>query len=156
MGEFSQFALVPEQGVVPEKEQLDPQTRQRIEEMASRLNIRDNAAVMGFGARAQKEMGAFTDIALEQMLRQDIKPLEGVMQTLAEQIRSCSFTSEAKGFLRRMFGSASPLSEVRASYEKAVPKINACADEMTDRRVALMRDSALLDRLYERDRKSVV
>ena len=30
MGEFSQFALVPEQGVVPEKEQLDPQTRQRI------------------------------------------------------------------------------------------------------------------------------
>ena len=84
MGEFSQFALVPEQGVVPEKEQLDPQTRQRIEEMASRLNIRDNAAVMGFGARAQKEMGAFTDIALEQMLRQDIKPLEGVMQTLAD------------------------------------------------------------------------
>ena len=137
MGEFSQFALVPEQGVVPEKEQLDPQTRQRIEEMASRFNIRDNAAVMGFGARAQKEMGAFTDIALEQMLRQDIKPLEGVMQTLAEQIRSCSFTSEAKGFLRRMFGSASPLAEVRASYEKAVPKINACADEMTDRRVAL-------------------
>ena len=151
MGEFSQFALVPEQGVVPEKEQLDPQTRQRIEEMASRLNIRDNAAVMGFGARAQKEMGAFTDIALEQMLRQDIKPLEGVMQTLAEQIRSCSFTSEAKGLLRRMFGSASPLAEVRASYEKAVPKINACADEMTDRRVALMRDSALLDRLYERN-----
>ena len=85
------------------------------------------------------------------MLRQDIKPLEGVMQTLAEQIRSCSFTSEAKGFLRRMFGSASPLAEVRASYEKAVPKINACADEMTDRRVALMRDSALLDRLYERN-----
>ena len=72
MGEFSQFALVPEQGVVPEKEQLDPQTRQRIEEMASRLNIRDNAAVMGFGARAQKEMGAFTDIALEQMLRQSV------------------------------------------------------------------------------------
>ena len=72
MGEFSQFALVPEQGVVPEKEQLDPQTRQRIEEMASRLNIRDNAAVMGFGARAQKEMGTFSDIALEQMLRQDM------------------------------------------------------------------------------------
>ena len=151
MGEFSQFALVPEQGVVPEKEQLDPQTRQRIEAMASRIDIRDNAAVMGFGARAQKEMGTFSDIALEQMLRQDIKPLEGIMQALAEQIRSCSFTAEAKGLLRRMFGGAAPLSEVRASYEKAMPKINACADEMTDRRVTLMRDSALLDRLYERN-----
>ena len=73
--------------------------------MASRLNIRDNAAVMGFGARAQKEMGAFTDIALEQMLRQDIKPLEGVMQTLAEQIRSCSFTSDVRQCLAAGRGS---------------------------------------------------
>lgn len=40
---------------------------------------------------------------------------------------------------------------MRAAYEKAEPKIHACADEMTDRRVALMRDSALLDRLYERN-----
>ena len=142
MGEFSGFALVPEQGAIPQKGQLDPDMQRRIEAMAARIDLSDNAAVMGFGARAQKEMGAFSDIALQQMLRQDIQPLESVMQTLAEQ---------AKGFFRRVFGGAAPLAEVRAAYEKAIPKINACADEMTDRRVALMRDSALLDRLYERN-----
>lgn len=151
MGEFSEFALVPEQGATPQKNQLDPEMQRRIEAMAARIDLSDNAAVMGFGARAQKEMGAFSDIALQQMLRQDIKPLESVMQTLAEQIRSCSFTAQAKGLFRRVFGGAAPLSEVQAAYEKAIPKINACADEMTDRRVALMRDSALLDRLYERN-----
>ena len=146
MGEFSGFALVPEQGAIPQKHQLDPDMQRRIEAMAARVDIRDNAAVMGFGARAQKEMGTFSDIALEQMLRQDIKPLESVMQTLAEQIKSCSFTAQAKGLFRRVFGGAAPLAD-----EKAIPRINACADEMTDRRVALMRDSALLDRLYERN-----
>ena len=151
MGEFSGFALVPEQGAIPQKHQLDPDMQRRIEAMAARVDIRDNAAVMGFGARAQKEMGTFSDIALEQMLRQDIKPLESVMQTLAEQIQSCSFTAQAKGLFRRVFGGAAPLAEVQAAYEKAIPRINACADEMTDRRVALMRDSALLDRLYERN-----
>ena len=151
MGEFSGFALVPEQGAIPQKHQLDPDMQRRIEAMAARIDIRDNAAVMGFGARAQKEMGTFSDIALEQMLRQDIKPLESVMQTLAEQIKSCSFTAQAKGLFRRVFGGAAPLAEVQAAYEKAIPRINACADEMTDRRVALMRDSALLDRLYERN-----
>ena len=151
MGEFSQFALVPEQGAVPQMEQLDAQMQARIREMAARLDVRDGAAVMGFGAKAQKEMNAFTSIALSQMLREDVKPLSGVMQTLAEQIRACSFTAQAKGLLRRMFGGAAPLAEVRAAYEKAEPRINACADEMTDRRVALMRDSALLDRLYERN-----
>lgn len=102
MGEFSGFALVPEQGAIPQKHQLDPDMQRRIEAMAARVDIRDNAAVMGFGARAQKEMGTFSDIALEQMLRQDIKPLESVMQTLTEQIKSCSFTAQAKGLFRRV------------------------------------------------------
>ena len=151
MSEFASFALVPEQGVVPELTQLDEDMQQRIRQMAARLDVRDGAQVAGFGARAQKEMGTFTDIALAQMLRKDMDSLSGTMQTLAAQIRSCSFASEAKGLLRRVFGGAASLQEVRAAYEKAEPKINACADEMTDRRVALMRDSALLDRVYERN-----
>ncbi|MBR3795421.1 MAG: toxic anion resistance protein [Clostridia bacterium] len=151
MGEFSGFALVPEQGAAPKMEQLDAAMQARIRETAARLNIHDGAAVLGFGARAQKEMGAFSDIALAQVLRRDVEPLGSAMRELAQQIKSCSFSAEAKGFLRRMFGGAAGLEEIRAAYEKAVPRINACADEMTDRRVALMRDSALLDRLYERN-----
>ena len=151
MGAFANFALIPEQGTMPQMEQLPQDMQSQIRALAGRLNIRDNAAVMGFGAKAQKEMNTFTSIALEQMLSKDIEPLDGVMRTLAEQIRACSFAQEAKGFLKRMFGGASSLAQVRAAYEKAEPRINACADEMTDRRVALMRDSALLDRLYERN-----
>lgn len=151
MSAFENFALVPEQGALPEKAQLAPDTQRQIEQLAARLDVRDAAAVMGFGAKAQKEMTAFSDIALRQMLRDDVKPLDGVMATLAEQIRACSFTAQARGFLRRALGQAAPLAEVRAQYEKAEPRINASADELTDRRVALMRDSALLDRLYERN-----
>jgi len=151
MGEFSAFALVPEQGVIPEKEQLDPSMRERIEHMAAKLDLHDSAAVLGFGARAQKEMAAFSDIALAQMLRGDAEPLDSAIKELGEQIRACSFMQDTKGFLGRVFGRAPSLDALREAYEKAEPRINACADELTDRRVALMRDSALLDRLYERN-----
>ena len=151
MGAFANFALVPEQGTMPQMEQLPQDMQAQIRALAGRLDVRDNAAVMGFGAKAQKEMNTFSSIALEQMLSKDIEPLDGVMRTLAEQIRASSFAQEARGFLKRMLGGASSLAQVRAAYEKAEPRINACADEMTDRRVALMRDSALLDRLYERN-----
>ena len=111
----------------------------------------DEAPLAG-GVCAGKSPFLITEeLGFQQMLRQDIQPLESVMQTLAEQIKACSFTAQAKGLFRRVFGGAAPLAEVQAAYEKAIPKINACADEMTDRRVALMRDSALLDRLYERN-----
>ena len=37
MGEFSGFALVPEQGAIPQKGQLDPDMQRRIEAMAARI-----------------------------------------------------------------------------------------------------------------------
>ena len=125
--------------------------QQRIAEMASRLNVRDGAAVMGFGARAQKEMGLFSDMALARMLERDDAPLTDVMQELADSIRSCSFAAEAKSLFRRMLGKAAPLGEVRAAYERAEPRISACADELLRRRVQLMQDSAMLERLYEKN-----
>ena len=151
MGEFDRFALVPEQGVVPEMAQLDAQMQSRIRAMAARLDVHDGAAVLGFGARAQKEMGAFSDIALSRMMERDTGDLSTAMQTLSEQIASCSFGMQAKGFFRKMFGGAAELDEVRKRFERAYPKISAYANEMTDRRVALMRDSALLERLYARN-----
>lgn len=151
MSAFEDFALLPEQGALPVKEQLAPDMQRQIERLAARLDAQDGAAVAGFGAKAQKEMGLISDAALRQMLREDVRPLDGTMRTLAEQVRACSFSASAKGFLRRAFGGVATLAEVRAQYEKAVPRIDACADELTDRRVALMRDSALLDRLYERN-----
>ncbi len=151
MGAFSDFALVPEQGAQPEMDQLPEDMQETIRRTARRVRIGDPAAVAAFGAKAQKDMSAFSEIALRQMLSEDIGPLDGVMKTLSEQIRACSFKQEAQGLLRRVFGGTAPLSEVRAAFERAEPRINDCANQMTDRRVALMRDSALLDRLYERN-----
>ena len=151
MGAFEHFALVPEQGATPAMEQLGGDMQEKIRQLAARLDVRDAAAVMGFGAKAQKEMNTFSSIALDQMLSRDIEPLDSVMKTLAEQIRACSFAAETRSFLGRMLGGGASLADVRARYEKAVPRIDACANDMTDRRVALMRDSALLDRLYERN-----
>ncbi len=151
MGAFSDFALTPEQGALPEIGQLPDEMQGTIRKTAARLRVSDPAAVAAFGAKAQKDMSAFSEIALRQMMSDDIKPLDGLMKSMADEIRACSFKAQAKGFLRRVTGGTASLAEVKAAYEKAEPRINSCANDMTDRRVALMRDSALLDRLYDRN-----
>ena len=151
MGAFSDFALIPEQGALPEIGQLPDEMQGTIRKTAARLRVSDPAAVAAFGAKAQKDMSAFSEIALRQMMSDDIKPLDGLMKSMADEIRACSFKAQAKGFLRRVTGGTASLAEVKAAYEKAEPRINSCANAMTDRRVALMRDSALLDRLYDRN-----
>ena len=151
MGAFSDFALIPEQGVQPTLEQLPGEMQAQIRQMAGKLPLADAARVSAFGAKAQREMSAFSDIALRQMLSEDIAPLDSLMHELVEQIRACSFVAEAQGLLRRLTGGAPSLAQVKAAYQKAEPRINEHANALTDRRVALMRDSALLDRLYERN-----
>jgi len=151
MGEFDQFALIPEQGSEPVKSQLDTAMQARIEQSAARFNLADSAAILGFGARTQQEMTRFSDVALKQMLSTDIEPLDGLMKTLSEQIRSVSFEKEAKGLFRKLMRTQTPLSELLEMYGKAEPKINSCANDLLDRKVALMRDSALLERLYARN-----
>ncbi|MBQ7487163.1 MAG: toxic anion resistance protein [Clostridia bacterium] len=151
MGEFDQFALIPEQGSEPVKSQLDSSMQARIEQSAARFNLADSAAILGFGARTQQEMTRFTDVALKQMLSTDIEPLDGLMKTLSEQIRSVSFEKEAKGLFRKFMRTQTPLSELIEMYGRAEPRINSCANDLLDRKVALMRDSALLERLYTRN-----
>lgn len=152
MGEFSQFALIPEQGVEPQKQQLDPEMQRRVETAAASLNIDDSVAVMAFGARIQKEMGTFTDLALKQMMQEDIKPLDNVMKSLAEQIRSVAFAPQTKGFFKKLFGGGdTSLKKLKGTYEELSPKIDRNANELTDRRIALMRDNALLERLYQKN-----
>lgn len=151
MAGFEAYALVPEQGVVPKMEQLDSEMRQRICGLAARIDLADAAQVSGFGARAQKEMGTFSDLALHQMLSRDVDPLSTMMQELRTQIQACSFASEAKGVFARMLGRTPSLAKMRAAYDQAEPRISALCNEMTDRLVALMRDGAMLERIYERN-----
>jgi len=151
MGGFESYALVPEQGAVPQMEQLDGEMQRHIRTLAARVDVADGAQVAGFGARAQKEMGTFSDLALHQMLHRDAEPLGAMMQELAGSIRACSFVSEGRGVLGRLLGRAPSLAQVRAAYDRAQPRISAICDEMTDKLVALMRDSAMLERIYERN-----
>ena len=47
MGAFANFALVPEQGVTPELAQLPEDMQAQIRALAARLDVRDNAALIG-------------------------------------------------------------------------------------------------------------
>ena len=151
MGEFSEFALVPEQGAEPVKEQLDHEMQSRIEQTAARFDLNSSSNILGYGAKIQQELTRFTDVALKQMTNSEIEPLDGLMKTLGDQIRGLSFEKEAKGLFRKLLKTQTPLSELLENYRQAEPKINQCANELLDRRVALMKDSALLERLYERN-----
>lgn len=110
------------------------------------LNIRDASDVMAYGAKAQRDIDTFTSLALSRMLETDLSPMERTLELFIARVRECDVTRIGKGLLSRLFGGGG-VKAIRDAYEKSAPTIEKSADEMTDMRVALLRDQALLERL---------
>lgn len=110
------------------------------------LDIRDASDVMAYGAKAQREIDTFTSLALSRMMETDLAPMEKTLETFIARVRDCDVTRIGKGFFSKLFGGGG-VKALRDAYEKSAPAIEKSADEMTDMRVALLRDQALLERL---------
>ncbi len=145
---FSGFALVPEQGAIRRKGSSIPicssasgdGRAHRPERQRRRDGLR-RAGAEGKWARFRISRSSRCSGRISSRWKRDADAGRADQGLLVHGAGQRGFFSP--GVRRR--GAA---RQVQAAYEKAIPKINACADEMTDRRVALMRDSALLDRLY--------
>lgn len=118
-------------------------------ELVRTLDIRDASDVMAYGAKAQREIDTFTSLALSRMMETDFSPMEKTLETFIARVRDCDVTRIGKGFLSKLFGGG--VKALRDAYEKSAPAIEKSADEMTDMRVALLRDQALLERLEEKN-----
>lgn len=114
------------------------------------LNIRDASDVMAYGAKAQRDIDTFTSLALARMLETDLAPMERTLELFIARVRDCDVTRIGKGVLSKLFGGGG-VRAIREAYEKSAPAIEKSADEMTDMRVALLRDQALLERLEEKN-----
>lgn len=132
------------------QKEIDPAIMARARAQAQKISVDDSSSIMAYGAKSQKEMDTFTSIALARMLETNLSPMERTVQLFIARIRDCDVSRIGKGLLSRLFGGGS-VSALREAYEKSVPAIEKSADEMTDFRVALLRDQALLERLEEKN-----
>src|SRR5699024_5595615 len=112
---------------------------------AAQIDLSQPAA---YGARCQQELGTFVTLALEQMAQADPTPVTGALDALCDAVRAADPVRAARGLLPRLLGGT---WAVRRAYRRAAPQVSARADELSDLRVRLLRDQALLRRLLEKN-----
>lgn len=130
---------------LPELSALPPEAAQAVERYAAQIDLSQPAA---YGARCQQELGTFVTLALEQMAQADPTPVTGALDALCDAVRDADPVRAARGLLSRLLGGT---WAVRRAYRRAAPQVSARADELSDLRVRLLRDQALLRRLLEKN-----
>ena len=124
---------------------LSDDEKKMVEEFSEQINVRDSAAIMQYGAGAQKKMADFSESALERVRTNDLGEVGDHITGVVNELRGFNATEEKGlfGFFKR---GVDKVQSLRTRYDKAEANVNKIVDQLKDHQMTLVKDAATLDK----------
>ena len=145
---------VPEaEAVKKEMEQtiLTPEEQQMVDSFAQKIDIENTNQILQYGAGTQKKMADFSDAALENVRTQDLGEVGELITQVVGELRDFDATEEEKGFLGFFKKQGNKIENMKNRYAKAEVNVQKITTSLQDHQMRLMKDSAVLDKMYEQN-----
>ena len=134
-----------------EEPALTPQERQMVADFAAKIDVENTAQILQYGAGTQKKMADFSDAALANARTQDLGEVGDLIVGVVGELKGMDADEEKKGFLGFFRKQADKLETMKNRYAKAEVNVEKIADALEKHQVRLLKDSALLDKMYEQN-----
>ena len=139
----------PETPAVPEPV-LTPEEQQLVSEFAAKIDVENTAQILQYGAGTQKKMADFSDAALANVRAQDLGEVGDLIVNVVGELKGFD-ADEEKGFLGFFKKQTNKLELMKARYDKAEVSVTKISDALQQHQVRLMKDSAMLDQMYNQN-----
>lgn len=130
---------------------LSEEERRMAAQFAEQIDLTDSSMILQYGAGTQKKMADFSESALENVRTKDMGEVGNLLTGVVKELRSFD-EEESKGFLGIFKKQANKVQNLKAKYAKAETNINEICKVLEGHQVQLMKDIALLDKMYELNR----
>ena len=153
LGEFEKKEEVI-QKKQPQKEEevpvLTPEEQKMVNDFAAKIDIENTNQILQYGAGTQKKMADFSDTALENVKTQDLGEIGELISNVVGELKDFDVQEEGKffGFFRKQ---TSKIENLKNKYDKAQANVEKITDSLQQHQVRLMKDSAMLDKMYEQN-----
>ncbi len=134
---------------LPAETQLSPEEQQKVDEIASSIDISDSSAVMAFGASTQKAMAEFSERTLDSVRTKDMGEVGDMITGLVGELKNFQIDENEHGFMKLFKKSANNINTLKAKYTKVEGNVKVISDELQQRQITLMKDIDILDKLYD-------
>ena len=137
--------------VKPEPEQvvLTPEEERQVADFASRIDLASSNMILQYGAGAQKKMADFSETALENVKTKDLGEVGKMLTDVVSELREMDVDEEEKGLFGFFKKSGNKLANLKAKYDKAETNVEKICKELEGHQRQLLKDIALLDKMYE-------
>lgn len=152
LGEFEkkEEVLPKKQTQKEEVPVLTPEEQKMVNDFAAKIDIENTNQILQYGAGTQKKMADFSDTALENVKTQDLGEIGELISNVVGELKDFDVQEEGKffGFFRKQ---TSKMENLKNKYDKAQANVEKITDSLKQHQVRLMKDSAMLDKMYEQN-----
>lgn len=145
-----EIVKVPEQEAAKEIQDvvLTEEEQKMVNDFAAQIDLTNTQMVLQFGAGSQKKIADFSETALNNVRTKDMGEVGQMLTDVVAELKNFE-EEEEKGFLGIFKKGGNKLSNMKAKYDKAEVNINKICKAMEGHQITLLKDVAMLDKMYE-------
>ncbi len=142
--------LAPKQASDLTLTDLPVQDQAAVREYAEKIDVTSATEVLQYGATAQQKLTTFANTALASARAKDAGAMGDTLSGLVVQLQGFGAGGDDKkgifGFLKK---GVNQIASLKARYDKVSVSVDQVSDKLQDHRQGLLKDIAVLDRLYD-------
>ena len=127
---------------------LTDEERRMVDAFAQQIDLTNSTLVLQYGAGTQKKMADFSESALENVRSKDLGEVGELLTGVVKELKDFD-EEEEKGFFGIFKKASNKIENMKAKYAKAEANVNEIVKVLEKHQVQLMKDTALLDKMYE-------
>ena len=128
---------------------LTPEEQKMVNDFATQIDITNTKLVLQYGAGSQKKIADFSENALNNVRTKDMGEIGQMLAGVVAELKEFDNEEEEKGILGFFKKSTNKLDNLKIKYDKAEGNINRICKVMEEHQITLLKDAAMLDKMYE-------
>ena len=129
---------------------LSDKDKKMVADFIPKINIRDSSIVSNYGSGAQKKIADFSESMLSSVKTKDLGEGGELLASVGTEPKVINEEAdEPKGIFGFFKKTSNKLEAMKVRYNKAETNVNQIATALESHQVQLLKDSAMLDKMYE-------
>lgn len=149
--EISGGGDIAEQKTVTEYEEekyLTEEEKKQVDDFVKQIELKDSTSILQYGAGVQKKMSDFSEGTLNKVKSKDLGEIGDLLNSVVTELKEFD-EEESKGVLGFFKKKAAKAEVMKLKYDKAEANIEKICKTLEGHQIQLLKDSALLDQLYD-------
>ena len=128
---------------------LTPEEQKQVDSFVGQIDLHNTQAIMNYGTGTQKKIADFSQKALDNVRTSDLGETGKMISNLVTELKNFEIDDEDKGLSAFFKKKKNKAQMLKAQYSRVETNVTEIKNELEKRQVQLMKDSALMDRMYE-------